>query len=307
MPNYQNLIIVGANKCGTTSLFRYLSDHPLVCGSARKEVHFFDRNIDFSDTELIHAYLGHFPDRIESQKVLLEATPNYLDGGRAVAENIRSVLNDPFIVIMLRNPIDRLISFYKSKQGWTDSAVHGMSFSDFVDQALNYRSRNYEALGPVPAEFSLQIRKGEYYGPLREFFLTFAAENVLVVFLDSLRANPYKCLESICNFAGLPSNIYTQYDFHVENRSRYHRSAILRTFSSRANLMLEPLLNRLPVSRRVLRQIYDLANVTTGKTHDIDEASVAKLENHFAPQNRELRGLLQTQGQVIELPDWLIG
>jgi hypothetical protein len=306
MPDYQNLIIAGANKCGTTSLFRYLSDHPLVCGSSRKEVHFFDRNIEFSDPELGHAYLAHFPDRIESQKILLEATPNYLDGGRTVAENIRSVLNDPFIVIMLRNPIDRLISFYKSKQGWTDSPVHGMRFSDFVDQALDYRSRNCEDSGPVPAELSLQIRKSEYCAPLREFFLTFTAEKVLVVFLDSLRANPHKCLDSVCNFAGLPSNIYTQYNFHVENRSRYHRSSVLRTISSRANLMLEPLLNRLPKSRRVLRRIYDLANVTTGKSHNIDEASVAKLEDHFAPHNRELRDLLRTNGQAMQLPDWLI-
>lgn len=208
MPDYQNLIIVGANKCGTTSLFRYLSDHPLVCGSARKEVHFFDRNIDFSNAELGHAYLAHFPSRSEFQNVLLEATPSYLDGGRAVAESIRSVLDDPFIVVMLRNPIDRLVSYYKSKQGWMDSAVHGMSFSDFVDQALDYRSRDCTHLGPVPAELGLQIRKSEYCGPLREFLLTFAAENILVVFLDSLRANPNDCLKSVCDFAGLPSNIY---------------------------------------------------------------------------------------------------
>lgn len=305
MAQYQNLIIIGANKCGTTSMFRYLSDHPRVCGSDRKEVHFFYRDLDFKDVASQHVYLDHFPDRRDSQTVLLEATPNYLDGGRRIAENIRSALVNPLLVVMLRNPVDRLVSYYRSKQGWTDSPVHGLSFSEFTDQALTARASDSDDFGLLEGELNLQIRKGEYCHLLREYLSTFAAEKILVIFFDSFRADPRNSLDEVCNFINLSSDIYDAYDFRVENQSRYHRSTALRTFGSKTNLLLEPVLNRLPPLRRVVRRAYNMANVTARKTHHIDEISVGKLEEHFAPHNRELRDLLLSHKQGIELPEWL--
>ena len=305
MTQYQNLIIIGANKCGTTSLFRYLSDHPLVCGSDRKEVHFFYRDLDFKDVASQQAYLAHFSDRRDSQTVLLEATPNYLDGGRKIAENIRSTLVNPLLIVMLRNPVARLVSYYRSKQGWTDSPVHGLSFSEFTDQALTARASDSDDFGLLEGELNLQIRKGEYCHLLREYLSTFAAEKILVIFFDSFRADPRNSLDAVCNFINLSSDIYDTYDFRVENQSRYHRSAGLRTFGSKANLLFEPVLNRLPPLRRVVRRAYNLVNVTARKTHHIDEISLEKLEGHFAPHNRELRDLLLSHKQGIELPEWL--
>lgn len=287
-------------------MFRYLCDHPLVCGSERKEAHFFDRQRNYDDATVRDAYLAHFPARTNEHRVCLEATPNYLDGGRSIARRIRSLLDDPYLLVMLRNPVDRMISYYKSKQGWTNSPVHNMSFSAFAKQALASRALEATELDPSGAELALQIRKSEYCKPLREFLSLFAAERVLVVFLDSLRDDPQGCLQSVCSFAGLPSEPYQQYDFQTENRSRFHRSAMLRTLSGKANLTLEPLLNRLPGSRQVLRRIYDLVNVTTSKSHSIDEDSIVTLEKHFAPYNRELRDLLRTQNPNLNLPNWLI-
>jgi hypothetical protein len=206
---------------------------------------------------------------------------------------------------MLRNPIDRLVSYYKSKQGWVDSPVHNMSFSAFTDQALASRVRDSTKLGRSEAEFSLQVRKSEYCGPLDQFYSIFSADKILVVFLDSLRTNPSDCLRSVCDFVDLPSGFFEQYDFRVENQSRYHRSPLLRTMSSKANLVLEPLLNRLPWSRNALRRVYNFANVTTSKSHRIDKDSITKLEDHFAPYNRELRTLLEKQNVTTDLPSWL--
>src|SRR3954447_18864580 len=81
-----DFVIIGAPKCGTTSLFTYLAAHPLVLPSTTKEVHFVDRERNFARGErwyrswfprrsaLVKAGAAHGSDRA----VCGEATPNYL-------------------------------------------------------------------------------------------------------------------------------------------------------------------------------------------------------------------------------------
>jgi hypothetical protein len=49
-PAFRYLIIGGAPKSATTSLFRYLADHPQVCPCGQKETYFFAREFDFEKT-----------------------------------------------------------------------------------------------------------------------------------------------------------------------------------------------------------------------------------------------------------------
>ena len=68
-----DFVIVGAQRGGTTSLYRYLTGHPEVRAALRKEVHFFDLNFDKG----MDWYLAHFPMRGEAT-VVGEASPYYL-------------------------------------------------------------------------------------------------------------------------------------------------------------------------------------------------------------------------------------
>ena len=81
-----NVVIAGAPKCGTTSLFAWLADHPDVCGSNVKEARYvldpgdplFDENSNFRDHGLA-GYEAYFRQcEAEKAKVVLEATPVYL-------------------------------------------------------------------------------------------------------------------------------------------------------------------------------------------------------------------------------------
>ena len=63
-----DFIIIGAQKGGTTSLYRYLTEHPDVGGATKKEVHYFDRNFDKG----LGWYLAHFPKRDEFEVVVVE-------------------------------------------------------------------------------------------------------------------------------------------------------------------------------------------------------------------------------------------
>ena len=73
-----NIIIGGAQKAGTTSLFRYLSAHPFVCPSKIKEIHFFLKHKNVVNDESIKEYESFFSLCTLNQLIRVEASPLYL-------------------------------------------------------------------------------------------------------------------------------------------------------------------------------------------------------------------------------------
>src|SRR5690606_12836808 len=71
MPDF---LIIGAQKCGTTSLYRYLIQHPQIEPAIKKEIHYFDLNYN----KPIQWYLNQFPAlKTQSDRITGEATPYY--------------------------------------------------------------------------------------------------------------------------------------------------------------------------------------------------------------------------------------
>lgn len=109
-----DFVILGAQKAGTTSLYSYLSQHPQICPSAFKEVHFFDLYYEKG----ISWYRAHFPALadLDPTQITGEATPYYLFHPLA-AKRMSAVLPNAKLIILLRNPVDRAIShFYHEVQ-----------------------------------------------------------------------------------------------------------------------------------------------------------------------------------------------
>ena len=117
-----NVIIAGAAKCGTTSLFHWLSDHPEVCASKEKELCFFyDKDWPLWNKKVKYNYhlngLEKYQNLFEhcksvNAKVVIEATPNYLYSRTAL--NVIPTLNPrPKILFILRKPSDRVYSIYQ--------------------------------------------------------------------------------------------------------------------------------------------------------------------------------------------------
>ena len=106
-----DFIIVGGMKCGTSSLFKYLDQHPQLFGSSHKEVRFFSRDDFYARGE--SWYRAHFPRLSDMPKgsLAFESTPDYLFFPQAPSR-IATVLPDARIIILLRNPTERAISHY---------------------------------------------------------------------------------------------------------------------------------------------------------------------------------------------------
>lgn len=104
-----DIIIIGAMKGGTTSLYHYLASHPDVVASRDKETDFFRSRKHFSKG--IEWYRQQFRG---AGTHALEASPNYTKRHkfRGVPRRMHSVLPEAKLVYVLRDPVERIISHY---------------------------------------------------------------------------------------------------------------------------------------------------------------------------------------------------
>jgi hypothetical protein len=109
-----NLLIIGVTKAGTTSLFSYLAQHPDICASRRKETEYFSplRTTPSSRLAPLDDYRRNFR-HCQGQRFALEATPNYWYGAQQMVAAVERTLDDPHVVISLRDPVDRFWSEYR--------------------------------------------------------------------------------------------------------------------------------------------------------------------------------------------------
>ena len=108
-PQKPNLFIVGAPKCGTTSLANYLKLHPEIFVSKIKEPNFFDTDSHgIKHCKTINDYLNLFKT---DKKIRCDASPWYLYS-KCAAKNIYNFNAQAKIVIILRNPVNLIYSLY---------------------------------------------------------------------------------------------------------------------------------------------------------------------------------------------------
>lgn len=104
-----DFIGIGVMKAATTWIFQCLVEHPDICGSSKKEIHFFDRPENYKKGL---EYYKAFFNNCSHDKVKGEYTPRYIFSKDA-PELIYKNFLDVKIIACLRNPVDRAASHYK--------------------------------------------------------------------------------------------------------------------------------------------------------------------------------------------------
>ncbi|WP_019506521.1 sulfotransferase domain-containing protein [Pleurocapsa sp. PCC 7319] len=124
-----NFIGIGAAKCGTTWLHELLKQHPSIyMPTRRKEINFF--NFDDNYSKGLGWYESFFPSSeiATKYKAIGEFTPRYLSQPRKCAQRIASVKSIQKLILMVRNPVNRVYSQY----GHAVRAGYNKSFEDFL-------------------------------------------------------------------------------------------------------------------------------------------------------------------------------
>ena len=110
IPKDAYAIIIGSMKCGTSSLYSYLAQHPEICPAASKEPEFFSENQGHGVKVEKYEDLWNFGMSVH--RYALEASTGYTKYPMEpnVAKNIRDYGIKPKFIYVIRNPFDRIQS-----------------------------------------------------------------------------------------------------------------------------------------------------------------------------------------------------
>jgi hypothetical protein len=212
MPNF---FIAGAARCGTTSMWDYLKQHPdifLPDEFRVKEPSFFCENFGMKSRE---KYLSLFRNAGD-QKLVGEASGPYLTSPEAPAR-IQAEVPDAKFIIMLRNPAVRAFSLFKwmRANGYEDCA-------DFREALRLEKERMGDASfqKDCPQYFYnfLYFHSGLYAAQVSRFFDTFGRDRVMVVIFEEFIAQPERHVRDAYKFLGVDENFRPKIE--VLNASR---------------------------------------------------------------------------------------
>jgi hypothetical protein len=198
-----NLIVIGAQKCGTTSLHYYLNLHPEISMSRRKELDFFFADPPFGRWDRgIGWYKGQFDGGAEIRG---EASPNYTSYPlfAGVPERMASVVPEAKLIYVVGDPIERIISHY------VHSYAAGRENRP-IEEALRHDEAGY-------------FCRSSYYAQLERFLRHFPASNILITTRRELLEQRAETLVGIFRFLGVADD-FVSHRF----RRRLHRSALKR-------------------------------------------------------------------------------
>jgi hypothetical protein len=221
-----DFIIIGAQRCGTTSLYNYVADHPDVASAFMKETHFFDLHF----AKGLGWYRAHFPSAVHRQTVQLlrhrrlfvgEATPYYLFYPHA-ARRVRAVVPNAKLIVLLRNPIDRAYSHYHHEVSMgfeTASFEEAIAREEAVlpeETAKVLANEGYRSFAHFHYSY---VARGLYADQLESWVKLFGRDQLLIIKSEDFYANPSMVLGQVLQFLGLPA--WTSDTFRKYNLAHY--------------------------------------------------------------------------------------
>jgi hypothetical protein len=205
-----DFLIIGGKKCGTTSLYFLLAQHPLVDPAAKKELHFFNRHFDAGIEWYRRCFLT--PRWKDGRRSITgEATPEYLTHPSAPKRAVE-VIPQVRLIALLRNPVDRAYSDYQQ-------AVRGGRESRTFEEAMEYAN-----LADAPRNY---LSKSIYVDQLKRWSTFFSEEQLLVLKSEDFFEHPQQTLKAVLDFLELPD--WEPRAWEIRKKGRYEQGIDLST------------------------------------------------------------------------------
>jgi hypothetical protein len=274
-------IIIGAMKCGTTSLHHYLSDHPQIQAlPAMKETNFFSgpaEGIPYPPGSKRITSLDEYERLFDSAYAVRgEASPCYTlyPRRKGVPERIRELVPEVKLIYLVRDPIDRALSQYH-----------------FGVSVENEQRSLHDAFRDLSDPCSLYTCPGLYAMQLERYLSCFPQDRILVIDQADLRAERRATLREIFAFLAVDDSFSSsRFDEEVNT------GAELRTYSNlvilHRRVQASPLLQKLPRGvRRLLRRSAQAIVSQPLERPALDEDIRARLRDLYRDDVERLRAL----------------
>ena len=285
-----NFIIAGFPKCGTTSLHHYLSEHPEIFMPEQKELHFFtfkilsklkngpkDELVKETQINSSEKYLSYFQN-VKKEIAIGDASPSYINYPSEFLK-IKKYLNDPKVIIILRDPINRAYSNYLHlKREHRET----MSFQDAIGAEEERIKNKY-------SDFWYYKFNSTYYQKIVKAKTTFS--NVLILTIEELDKDPIITMKKVYKFLGVNNN----FSFKIISEKFNVGGNYKKNFATKIIFQPSKLKNRIkrfvqPTSflKIILMR---LASVFRSKSEKIDQNLIDDLKNYFKDDVENLKKL----------------
>jgi hypothetical protein len=284
-----DFFIVGAPKCGTTAMAKYLSDHPQIFMPAAKELHYFGSDLDHRRRRPTTAeYLSAF-DSAGGARRVGEASVGYLYSRRAPRE-ILEFSPTADILIMLRDPLEMIQSQHAQElyMGQEDIADLGDALAAEADRAEG-RSLPEGATAPYLLRYAWLARYADH---VERYLAAFGRDRVHITLFDEFRSDTARAYADVVRFLGCDEGFIPA--FPVVNPRKGARSrTIQRVVRDPPQIIRTAARRLLPLRWRVRSRtaLYRL-NTRAADGTPMGDALRAQLRAEFASETRRLAHLI---------------
>lgn len=201
-----NLVIIGAMKCGTTSLHNYLKLHPQIYMASAKELDFFIKKRPFYRKGLSWYESNFNSQEAEGKDIVGEASPNYTKchAFPGVPECMHEVIPNAKLIYILRDPVKRAVSHYLHQY-----------IARYEHREVNEAFQTFEN--------NHYVQSSRYGFQLEQFLPYYNLENIFVTTLEELSSNRTATLQKIFKFLEVDANFQ-----HPDFLRVHHQSSIKR-------------------------------------------------------------------------------
>lgn len=283
---HPNFFIIGAPKCGTTSLANWLGGHPQIFMSVPKEIYYFDTDQKIGEIKSLEQHLHIFKNAKNEHLSVGEASVTYLSS-HVAAKNILNFNPDAKFIVMLRNPVEMVQSLHHELlwDGWE-------CIEDFE---VAWRSRNVRELGKGKSgkyctylpflQYENMCKLGEQVERLLQ---TVDVKSVLFIVMDDLAADPLHEYKRTLEFLGVSDD--GRGSVEAVNIRKISRSTVLRRFTIGLYL-LKRWLGMIDISMGILNAI-DKINMQRNKAPALRPELKQELVEVFRSDVDKLSGIL---------------
>jgi len=223
-----DFLVIGAQKCGTTSLYAYLTQHPSVSPAFEKEVRYFNDHYENGE----NWYKAHFPTnyykylmtrRDAARFVTGEGEPSYLPNP-IVPQRAFELMPSVKLIVMLRNPVDRAYSHYqhrfsRGRETRTFEEVVETDKEILKDGFDGLPTGDYRRLGHLHYSY---LPRGFYADQIETWMEVFPKEQFLIIRAEDFFSDTQSIFDEVLAFLGLPKHRLERNERH--NVGKYDRS-----------------------------------------------------------------------------------
>lgn len=282
-----NCLLAGFEKCGTTSIYNYLNQHPHIYMSPVKEPNFLERDWDTFTGEkkdridTLEKYQNLFSAANDSHIAIGEASPNLLFYYQSSIPRIQHYVPDAKIVAILRDPVER---------AYSDYLMH-------IRDEIKGNDRSLVDQVKYSPQTSHTLKKGLYYAPIQHFMAAFGPEQFQVCWYEDFAQDPIPFMQKLYQYFGVDPSFVPDVS-HKAQMSQIPRSRsinkLLRTSNPLRNTIAAGLRLILPLNlRQRIRTLLLNLNSQGKATQSLSDEERSALSRYYYEDILQLQNLLQ--------------